>query len=937
MKLGVVSNASWLSACEATGVEFVPLPSPVMPRGNLYAADLGSRVAAGKRVYEMLRRESVDALLDIGGWGLTFVEGAGGLSDLKLTHEAVGVPLVSFFVDPIRTSFQGLPWEITWKILASPTWTKVVWDAGLAKELTAFGVGNVRHLAPAAPAFEGVKEPSRHAATNGEVLFIGDACAGRSVPLGMCDASFDWVSRIGVSVRSECADQAFFDIYHGLYQVAPAPGAADAPGSSATRCEAYFRTKELYAAQLSLHQRDRFVIWLKRQLGDRFRIVGNGWDRAYGLTSDPAPADPDSFVRMVRAASINLGLIEGDTESALNMRHFEIAGAGGFLLAYDHAELGHCFRVGEECESFHDEQSLLAKIERHVGNPDRRGAMARAGQQRVLSDHQYRHRLDALIDVGAFAPAHREESGAAVRADPPTGRPGQVGPAGDQSQCGRDRTLSLAGRSEGPGLADRVGPRNVGRESPDKLLVLLNPGTFTRNYLTDMVTAARRLGISTHTIEMGEVWTHLASGYRPDSRQLAALIERERVKAVIGCCANGLLDWDSSEDSEGRLVPFFASLGLTHLMWWTDHPQWAVERTALNPEVQVAFRSPACHTFVKSEVAALEIREVLGWPSVHALPVAEDVDRLAPVRDVTPDYDVVAIVGSPPALEPGLEKLVKSDDPDEEAIAEVITGIVKAKLSAIWSARAPERVRHHLAAFGEAWIAAQLDQPKVGSYRLMHRLREEYPAAVAWLRSDYAVYFDAAFAMWDFGRWQRTFILAYLSRYFRVGVFGSDWSSLGLGKSPRIEHEEQPSVYARGRVALTVSQAGDEEGISHKPFQIAASGVAMAHIDRAGLSDCFEPGVEVETFLTPREARDSVGALLEDPDRRSAMAAAARARVCRDHTWDVRLPQLLAAAGVEFSGVLSASSEPVEGVAPRVDRFSTASFPGPLVPSERSG
>ena len=99
------------------------------------------------------------------------------------------------------------------------------------------------------------------------------------------------------------------------------------------------------------------------------------------------------------------------------------------------------------------------------------------------------------------------------------------------------------------------------------------------------------------------------------------------------------------------------------------------------------------------------------------------------------------------------------------------------------------------------------------------------------------------------------------------------------------------------RFAGLISRGHDEEGLTHKPFQIAACGVPMVHIDRVGLAECFTPGREVASFATPAEAREVVSDLLADQDRRESMAAAARARLLKQHTWETRLPEMLNRAG----------------------------------------
>ena len=113
-----------------------------------------------------------------------------------------------------------------------------------------------------------------------------------------------------------------------------------------------------------------------------------------------------------------------------------------------------------------------------------------------------------------------------------------------------------------------------------------------------------------------------------------------------------------------------------------------------------------------------------------------------------------------------------------------------------------------------------------------------------------------------------------------------------------MEYRGQASAYARGKVAINISQGSEEEGVSHKPFQIAASGVPLVHIDRKGLAECFDPTTEVAVFDTPAEAREIIGELVRDPDRRSAMASAARQRFERDHTWAQRLTSMFELASL---------------------------------------
>lgn len=441
----------------------------------------------------------------------------------------------------------------------------------------------------------------------------------------------------------------------------------------------------------------------------------------------------------------------------------------------------------------------------------------------------------------------------------------------------------------------------LSRSSRASLLILLNPGRFTRHYLFDMAAAAERLGIRTVAFELSTVWEETQAGRPPASDRITAFLREHNVAAVIGSGINGLLEWPVETSPDGRAVSFFERMGIPHLMWWTDHPQWANERFGLRPEVQPPMRSHNQYVFVKSALAARELREVLGWPNCHGLPVAENAARLQPAVGVRPDFDVVAVVGSPPRLDPELEPFLSQEDPDVVEMASVFAPRVWSDIMQHWKKSAPIHLHAQLERLGHDWVAARAREPLHGSYRIFTRLAARHVNAARWVRDNPAAYFDAVEALWELARWQRTFYLRYLARHFRVGVFGCDWSSVGIGgDSAWVGHDDQPAAYARGRVAINISQPNDEEGVSHKPFQIAACGVPMIHVDRKGLADCFTPGRETAVFATPRQAREAAAALLADPDRSRAMADAARERLCREHTWETRLSQMLSAAGVDI-------------------------------------
>ncbi len=70
-----------------------------------------------------------------------------------------------------------------------------------------------------------------------------------------------------------------------------------------------------------------------------------------------------------------------------------------------------------------------------------------------------------------------------------------------------------------------------------------------------------------------------------------------------------------------------------------------------------------------------------------------------------------------------------------------------------------------------------------------------------------------------------------------------------------------------------------------------------------GMNELFEPGVELDTFLTPDEMVEKIRYYLQHDDERAAIAAAARSKVLSQHTYTHRFEQmfrLLAGHGINL-------------------------------------
>jgi hypothetical protein len=437
-----------------------------------------------------------------------------------------------------------------------------------------------------------------------------------------------------------------------------------------------------------------------------------------------------------------------------------------------------------------------------------------------------------------------------------------------------------------------------------KLLILLNAGKMSRNYLLGLSNSATRLGIDHVCVEVDQLRAAMSSNQAAGIQQFDSLLARERIGAVLGYTVNGC-DFPG-EIAGGNFRSFFEVRGIPHILFWTDHPQWANEKQALLPALQPAFRSPNSYHFVKTQAHAEELRRIMGWPNCHACPLACDPDQIRPVEAKDPEFDVVAIYGGSPKLTDRVKPFLDSDDPDPRDIMNSYVDEIRAALDTLWKTEAPESLRLQLSALSSKLLTARLNDPLTASIRHIPALSDEFPAVMRWLTVNHQVYFKMTAHLYKLRSWLRHFMPAYLARHLRLAIFGGDWTGMGCirgqwggnGSSTSlgagwIDQSDMAKVLAKGAVTLNLSAGYDEEGITAKPFEIAASGAAMLHNDARGLSEFFTPGQEVFTFSTPKQARETVEHLLDDPAKRRSAGAAARARLERDHSWDTRLKKLM--------------------------------------------
>lgn len=83
----------------------------------------------------------------------------------------------------------------------------------------------------------------------------------------------------------------------------------------------------------------------------------------------------------------------------VNVRTFEIAGAGGFQLIDYRRGLNELFEIGNEIVSFNNIDELKELIIYFLEHDDERELIANKAKTKALKCHTYRHRLELIIDT----------------------------------------------------------------------------------------------------------------------------------------------------------------------------------------------------------------------------------------------------------------------------------------------------------------------------------------------------------------------------------------------------------------------------------------------------------------------------------------------------------------------------------------------------------
>lgn len=194
----------------------------------------------------------------------------------------------------------------------------------------------------------------------------------------------------------------------GIPEVRFLPQAADpigdrpAPNAPARyRCDVSFVGSGQYAHRHRLLSRIADVASLQ--------IRGRNWEGINGLRAIGGPVYGGRFARVVRGASISLGIhafAEQDHQAmCASNRMWKIMACGGFYLGPRVAGIETFARDGEHCAWYGSDAEAVSLVERYLAAPEERAMIAEAGHRHALACHTYAHRLRKLLAGESFLAA----------------------------------------------------------------------------------------------------------------------------------------------------------------------------------------------------------------------------------------------------------------------------------------------------------------------------------------------------------------------------------------------------------------------------------------------------------------------------------------------------------------------------------------------------
>jgi len=137
-------------------------------------------------------------------------------------------------------------------------------------------------------------------------------------------------------------------------------------------------------------------------------------------------------------------------------------------------------------------------------------------------------------------------------------------------------------------------------------------------------------------------------------------------------------------------------------------------------------------------------------------------------------------------------------------------------------------------------------------------------------------------------------------------IWGSEWPQckpfdrLVQDEARRVSPEEYLKIFNATEINLNLHSSTERDGVdpfgdfvNPRTFELAACGAFQLTDERSLLPEMFEPGKEIITFKNVTDLKEKIDYYLAHPEERTAVAQRGRDRALRDHTYEIRIAEML--------------------------------------------
>lgn len=367
-----------IGACERLGIEYRLLT-------------LDDREVASSEFVEQLLKTVVtfhpDCILTLNHLG---VDREGVLMELL---ERLQLPLASWFVDNPHLILH------LYEKLVSPWTTLFTWDADNIESLRAMGFTHVFHLPLGT-------DPRRfHPRTTSHVP------ADWKTPLSFVGNSM--IYKVGARLKAGRLSRPLLRTFRET---------ATRFGTSEDRSVRTFlrhTAPELFTAYEALPSNESRLAYetaITWEATRQYRaaciapllpfsplIVGDpGWRIIFKNTPHPPRLHSElnyyeELPTFYPCSDINFNCTSKQMKGAVNQRVFDVPAAGAFVLTDWREQLDTLFEPGTEIICYHTPEEVPELVDRYLARPDERTRITQAARRRVLAEHTWEHRLQALL------------------------------------------------------------------------------------------------------------------------------------------------------------------------------------------------------------------------------------------------------------------------------------------------------------------------------------------------------------------------------------------------------------------------------------------------------------------------------------------------------------------------------------------------------------